>query len=316
MSDFDSPKNSPSNTPRVDHAELLIYADNLKPVSYVLSSFAKRLEIELNQALTELKAARLLEPSSNLMQTPASTTLPPMSTMQVVSNDGEKSRHRPHLIKPTANPQGAGESVHYKDGQILFNQGDDAQHLAIVLEGSVEIFDPIGNIRLAILGAGSSFGEQAILEGGIRDASARASGKVICLEIKTSTLRTQLIKDKGLLRQTIEGLLLQLSMCNQISKMIATPDTNLVYELLGDENLTSIELNNKLNGAYSNPGSHGLSAEQMMWLKLQSSDKLMSNWFESGTELGSPFSEHIGSAYVIVEGSVEATCGKRTVRLG
>ena len=113
----------------------------------------------------------------------------------------------------------------------------------------MEIFDPVGNIRLAILGAGSSFGEQAILEGGMRDASVRALGKVKCLEIKTEALRAQLIKDNGLLRQTIEGLLLQLSMCNQISKLIVTSGANLVYELLGDERLTSIQLHDKLNEA-------------------------------------------------------------------
>ena len=53
-----------------------------------------------------------------------------------------------------------------------------------------------------------------------------------------------------------------------------------------------------------------------MYLKLQSSEKLMSNWFESGKALGSPFSEHLGFAYVIVGGSVEAKCGRRTIRLG
>jgi CRP-like cAMP-binding protein len=227
-----------------------------------------------------------------------------------------ESSPRSQLIEPTINPQEVGKPVEYQDGQILFNKGDNAKHLVIVLKGSVEIFDPVGNISLAILGAGSSFGEQAILEGGIRDASAKASGKVNCLEIKTEILRALLIKDTGLLRQTMEGLLLQLGMCNQIAKMIAASDANLVYELLGDETLTSIELHTKLNDAYNNPDSHGLSAEKLMCLKLQSSEKLMSSWFEAGTVLGSPTSEHPGSAYVIVEGSVEAHCGNRSLRLG
>ena len=42
----------------------------------------------------------------------------------------------------------------------------------------------------------------------------------------------------------------------------------------------------------------------------------MPHWLQSGTVLGSPYDDHLGSAHVIVEGSVEATCGKRTIRLG
>jgi len=328
-----------SKTPRVDNAERLIYADAQEPVGYVLSSFAKLLEIELNQALMDLKVAQQLlkNVSSSAHPAAAATKEPEVSAPCVFqaaaptpspegkpsqdrvsqqSSAGQAATPRAQVIQPTPSPQGAGESVDYEDGQILFNKGDKAKHLAIVLEGLVEIFDPVGNVRLATLGAGCSFGEQAILEGGIRDASVRASGKVKCLEIKTEVLRAQLMKDKGLLRQTIEGLLLQLSMCNQISKMIATPDANLVYELVKDERLTTIQIQSKLNDAFNNPDSHGLPAEQMMYLKLQSSEKLMSHWFESGKVLGRPSSDSISFAYVIMEGSVEAQCGNRTMRLG
>ena len=328
MNDLDRPEHSPSKTPRVDRAERLIYSDEKKPINYVLSSFAKDLEMELNQALADLKAARLTERSSasavkraaNVTPTLELTPAPKAKLVKTHVREenpiGGVTKARPHFIQPTISPQGVGEPVAYPDQHILFNKGEHAHHLTILLEGSVEIFDPIGNIRLAVLGAGSSFGEQAVLEGGIRDASVRALGKVKCLEIKTEALREQLNTDNGLLKQTIEGLLLQLSMCNQISKLIVTPGANLVYELLGDERLTSIQLHNKLNEAYSRPDLHGLSAEQMMCLKLQSSEKLMSHWLQSGTVLGSPYDDHLGSAYVIVEGYVEATCGKRTIRLG
>ncbi|MFN5447772.1 MAG: cyclic nucleotide-binding domain-containing protein [bacterium] len=328
MSDLDRPEHSPSKTPRVDGAEYLIYSDENEPIKYVLSSFAKDLEMELNQALADLKTSRLMEPGNASAVTAASNAIPTLETTpapkagdiktRVSEEDsvGGVAKARPQFIQPTIKPQGVGESVEYTDHQILFNKGERAHHLTILLEGSVEIFDPVGNIRLAVLSAGSSFGEQAVLEGGIRDASVRALGDIKCLEIKTEALREQLNKDNGLLRQTIEGLLLQLSMCNQVSKLIATPDANLVYELLGDERLTSIQIHNKLNDAYSHPDLHGLTAEQMMCLKLQSSEKLTSHWLQSGTVLGSPYDDHLGSAYVIVEGYVEATCGKRTIRLG
>ena len=58
MSDLDHPEYSPSKTPRVDRAERLIYSDEKEPIKYVLATFAKHLEMELNQALADLKAAR------------------------------------------------------------------------------------------------------------------------------------------------------------------------------------------------------------------------------------------------------------------
>ena len=57
MSDLDRPEHSPSKTPRVDGAEHLIYSDENEPIKYVLSSFAKDLEMELNQALADLKTS-------------------------------------------------------------------------------------------------------------------------------------------------------------------------------------------------------------------------------------------------------------------
>lgn len=327
MSNAGRPEKIPSKTPRVDHAERLIYAHKREPVGFVLSSVAKLLEIELNQALADLKAAQQANPASLLQQTqpknasPSEIAAPERFSdvapeVKAPAASAKATLAGPQVIEPTISPEGAGESAEYADGEILFNKGDNAKHLVIVLEGSVEIFDPVGNVSLAVLGAGSSFGEQAILEGGIRDASVKACGKVKCLEINTDAFRTQLIKDTGLLLQTIEGLLLQLSMCNQISKMIETPDADLVYQLLGDESLTSLQLQDKLNDAYNHPETHGLSAEQMMYLKLQSSEKLLSDWIEAGKELGNPTGEYQGSAYVIVEGSVNAKCGDRTIRLG
>jgi CRP/FNR family cyclic AMP-dependent transcriptional regulator len=335
-----------SKTPRVDHAENLVLTNEQQPAGYVRSSVAKHLEIELNQALADLKAAQnLLEKlnsSLNLKNTeqiaPSVTTeehaVPSPSVIQAVEltsapdakllqgRDINKNRAdeigaaSAQVITPTPSPKSVGDSVEYADGQILFNKGDNAKHLAIVLEGSVEIFDPIGNVSLANLGAGCAFGEQAILEGGVRDASVRALGNVKCLEINTESLRVDLMKNKGLLRQTIEGLLLQLSMCNQISKMISKPKMHLVYELPKNERLTTIQIQNKLRDAFDNPDSRSLPAEQMMYLKLQSSEKLMSHWFKSGKVLGSPSMDSIGSAYVITEGSVEAQCGDRSIRLG
>lgn len=315
-----------SETPRVDLAECLIQTDEQVPVAYVLSSVAKELEIELSKALADLKAMRRLLEEVNIPLSPkdfkhlALTATPEVKPSQshFINQDGvdEVGAPRTRLIEPTTNPKAVGKPVEYTDGEILFNKGDNAKHLAIVLDGAVEIFDPVGNVSLAILGAGCAFGEQAILEGGVREASVRALGNVKCLQINTESLRVDLVKSKGLLRQIIEGLLLQLSMCNQISKMLSNPEAQIIYELLKNERLTTAQVQNRLRDAVDNPDSSGLPAEQMTYLKLQSSEKLTSHWFRSGKVLGGPSKDSIGCAYVITDGSVDAQCGNRTICLG
>jgi len=198
---------------------------------------------------------------------------------------------------------------------VLFNKGDAAGHLAIITEGKVEVFDPADNRVLATLGKGASFGEMAILEGGVRGASVRASGTVKCIEIRTEPLRAILKADTGLLVPTMEGLLLQQGMANYLSRLATKPDANLVYEILGDENLNSVQLQRKLNEAYANPNSHGLSAEQLMYLKLQATDRLQTSLYRAGRSLGSPSQPPDGEAFLLVEGAVEASAGGKSFRL-
>jgi CRP-like cAMP-binding protein len=206
--------------------------------------------------------------------------------------------------------------VTYEPGQVLFNKGDAAGHLAIITEGSVEVFDPTDNRVLATLGAGASFGEMAILEGGVRGASIRAASSVKCIEIRTEPLRAILKADTGLLVPTMEGLLLQQSMANFISRQIGKSEGSLAYEILGDENLNSVQLQRKLNEAYANPNSHGLGAEQLMYLKLQATDRLQTSLYRAGRSLGSPSQPPDGEAFVLVEGAVEArVAGGKSIRL-
>ena len=72
----------------------------------------------------------------------------------------------------------------YEPGQVLFNKGDKADHLAIILEGEVEIFDPADNKTIAVLGHGASFGEQAILEGGVRGVAVMIDGHTITYTVR------------------------------------------------------------------------------------------------------------------------------------
>jgi CRP-like cAMP-binding protein len=62
----------------------------------------------------------------------------------------------------------------------------------------------------------SSFGEAAILQGGVRSAGARASGEVQCRRITAAEASELLLSHSPLLVVILEALLLQQSMHNAL----------------------------------------------------------------------------------------------------
>lgn len=109
-------------------------------------------------------------------------------------------------------PQG-----NYTDGQVMFNKGDNAERFYMIQAGSVRMVDPDSGTDIAVLNTGDSFGEQAILSGGVRSASAIAKGDVTCLEITAEVLKRMLAQEPGLITPTFQALLLQLYMRNAMA---------------------------------------------------------------------------------------------------
>lgn len=107
----------------------------------------------------------------------------------------------------------------FAQNTLIFSKGDVATKFFMIQSGSVEIFDPAANQSIAILSEGDAFGEQAILVGGIRGASARALKDTVCIEVTTIKLREMLRHEEGILRPTIEALLLQLTMHNELKSL-------------------------------------------------------------------------------------------------
>jgi CRP-like cAMP-binding protein len=73
------------------------------------------------------------------------------------------------------------EVEEFGPGEIIFTQGESAEHMYLVLEGEVE-FRTGGNL-LATVGEGAVMGEMAILEAQPRSAMAVASGDVRLLPV-------------------------------------------------------------------------------------------------------------------------------------
>ena len=108
------------------------------------------------------------------------------------------------------------EKVNFKTGEFLFKAGDQAENLYIVQSGSVEMLNENTGVSFAILGEGESFGEQAILAGGIRGASVKAKEDVVCLVITAEALKSLLAKQAPMMTPVFEALLLQQSMHNHL----------------------------------------------------------------------------------------------------
>ena len=106
--------------------------------------------------------------------------------------------------------------VTYADGQVLFEPGESAHSFYVVKSGQVAIIDRTNQSQLAVLSEGESFGEQALIAGGVRSAAAQSIGETVCLEITARGLRELLAKEGGIATQVLEALLLQLYMQNAI----------------------------------------------------------------------------------------------------
>jgi len=106
--------------------------------------------------------------------------------------------------------------VNFTDAQFICKIGDQATHLYFLQEGEVELLNGSGQI-FGSIAKGQSFGEAAILKGGIRGASIRAKGNVIvCKMIRNDDAVELLSSYSPLLVVIIEGLLLQQIMNNAI----------------------------------------------------------------------------------------------------
>lgn len=320
-----------SATPRVDASERFMHSANRSPVGFVLSEVARQLERELAMAIDVAYGKATLQDLEAMQQGSAPVRAAPRpqankpafkSVARAVApapkahaSDDESEPTTPR-VRQKVSAEGAGDKNVYEPGQVLFNKGDKADHLAIIMEGQVEIFDPADNKTIATLGRGASFGEQAILEGGVRGASARAFDRVVCLEISTAPLRAVLKSDPGILTPIVESMLLQLNMANKLAKLEKSEDQIISYEVISQSRMSTTQLQNLLLEIYNTGDNKGLSSEGLMFLKLQASDKLRTTVQPTGEQLGHIHEDNFASAFIVVEGHVDAESERFKYSLG
>jgi CRP-like cAMP-binding protein len=107
----------------------------------------------------------------------------------------------------------------YSDRNLLFQEGDPADGICLVLNGEVEIFRQLGNHEqlLAVFQENDFLGEVAVLDGQGRSAAARARGAVTIGKIPTAALMEVLESEKAsVMLHIFRQLLLYLRATNDL----------------------------------------------------------------------------------------------------
>ena len=136
------------------------------------------------------------------------------------------------LRRPSANNQDFTD-VHIPKGEVLFHQGQLADSVFLIDEGQIEIFTHVRStedseqqveLSIAKLGNEAMFGEQAILYGGRRGASARATRDTVCLEVSGDRWREMLGKQSGHVKTGFRSLMLEQIQINMVNEALRTAE--------------------------------------------------------------------------------------------
>jgi hypothetical protein len=153
-----------------------------------------------------------LEPVA--MPKPASA----LETASTALTDFAPSQNKPvHNAYGEEAPVALGPNeVFFPAGRLIFEKGEKADFFYVLVSGKVALFEPSNQAFTAHLEPGSSFGEQAILVGGVRSLTAQAAEATVCKAISAQTLSEMLNQGKGVTRPLVYALLLELSMTNDL----------------------------------------------------------------------------------------------------
>lgn len=100
----------------------------------------------------------------------------------------------------------------FVDGQIVFDEGDEGNHLYIIQSGQIEICRQgrAGRRVVARLGPGQFFGEMSVVLGEPRSARAVALGETELLELDAETLESMCIEQPEIAIRMIQRLAVRL----------------------------------------------------------------------------------------------------------
>ena len=110
--------------------------------------------------------------------------------------------------------EGIASTLSFEAGEHIIHAGDEAKALLTLASGSVSIcvVTGQGNLRrVASVGPGQSFGEMALLDGGVRSAEVFADSPVLCYAFSVDRIRELCVEHPQLLSKMFGNLVRSLS---------------------------------------------------------------------------------------------------------
>ncbi len=119
----------------------------------------------------------------------------------------------------------------YDSGKVIFQEGEEGDHMYIIQEGSVRISKMMGGKEhiLAVLGKGDFFGEMAIVTSVRRTATATAAGTVRLLAFDRPGFFSMIAKNARIALNIIDKLCRRLQAANaQIQHLVKRNEKDLI----------------------------------------------------------------------------------------
>ncbi|WP_417795633.1 cyclic nucleotide-binding domain-containing protein [Terasakiella pusilla] len=106
----------------------------------------------------------------------------------------------------------------YKDGEIVFKEGDPSGSAYVIMKGAVELTknSQHGAVVLAKLKVGELFGEMGIIDGSARSATCRAIGNCALKEISPQSLMSGIQNDPDLSSKVMTKLVERLRLADEM----------------------------------------------------------------------------------------------------
>jgi CRP/FNR family cyclic AMP-dependent transcriptional regulator len=155
-------------------------------------------EFELTEASGVSAGAAASPPSSEPAAPPARSTIPPEKAVELLSKISLFAALQPSYLRRIAN---LGIEEDYPSNAIIFKEGAQGDKMYLILSGAVRISRQVpgmGEEALAVLRAGTHFGEMALIDDFPRSADARAHEACRLFVIRKEDMEDLLFVDRDL----------------------------------------------------------------------------------------------------------------------
>lgn len=128
----------------------------------------------------------------------ARSTIPPDKAVELLSKISLFSALQPSYLRRIAN---LGVEEDYESDALIFKEGDQGDRMYLILSGAVRIsreLPGVGEEALAVLRAGTHFGEMALIDDFPRSADARAHEPANLFVIHKKDMEDLLFVDRDL----------------------------------------------------------------------------------------------------------------------